>query len=175
MTRLTWLLLALLLLVACAPAGGLSDAPSATASRPADLAATPQSNAFFGLPTFYVGETAEFDGFRVTLTDVALDGTELSLTLDLVNETERAVDLAWAVQLHHSTGYVPPLEPATGEAAALSPASAVSTIWRYDLSETSAADATTADAAGVLADYLLLYAPRGWSGPVIVYRLDAPR
>ena len=70
--------------------------------------------------------------------------------------------------------YVPPLEQATGEAAALPPAGAVSAVRRYDLSQTIAADGTTSQAEDVLADYLLLYAPRGWSGPVVVFRLDTP-
>lgn len=175
MSRLTWLLLILMLLVACAPAGSAREAPSSIAPPRTIPAVTPQGNAFFGLPTFQVGETAEFDGFRITLTDVELDGAELRLTLDLENETDYVVDLAWAVQLHHGTDYVPPVEQAAGEAAALLPASIVSAVWRYDLSETSAANDTTSPAEDVLADYLLLYAPRGWSGPVVVFRLDTPR
>lgn len=173
MSRLSWLLLVFMLLVACAPAGSPRAAPPAAPPRTIS-AVTPQSNAFFGLPTFGAGETAEFDGFRITLTGVELDGTELRLTLDLENETDYAVDLAWAVQLHHGADYVPPLEQATGEAAALPPAGAVSAVRRYDLSQTIAADGITSQAEDVLADYLLLYAPRGWSGPVVVFRLDTP-
>ena len=175
MSRSTWLLLAFVLLVACAPAGGLRETPAPTALPRTIPAVTPQGNSFYGLPTFQVGETAEFDGFRITLADVELDGTELRLTLNLENETDRVIDLAWAVQLHHGTAYVPPVEQATDESSALLPASAVATVWRYDLSETLAAGAATAHAEDVLADYLLLYAPRGWSGPVVVYRLDTPR
>lgn len=166
MSRSTWLLLAFVLLVACAPAGG---------ARRTIPAVTPQSNSFYGLPTYQVGETAEFDGFSIALTDVELDGTELRLTLNLANETERVIDLAWAVQLYHGTDYLPPVEPAADEAAALPAASAVANVWRYDLSQTLVAGAATAHAEDVLADYLLLYAPRGWSGPVVVYRLDTPR
>lgn len=166
----TWLLLTFMLLVACAPADGARQATSPTIPP-----VTPQSNSFYGLPTFRVGETAEFDGFRITLAGVELDGTELRLTLDLENETDRPVDLAWAIQLHHGTEHVPPVEQAADEASQLLPASAVSNVWRYDLSETLVAGAPTAQAGDVLAGYLLLYAPRGWSGPVIVYRLDTPR
>lgn len=170
----TWLLLAFTLLVACAPPGGAPEASSPAAPQRTIPTVAPQTSSFYGLPTFRVGETAEFDGFGITLTDVELDGTELRLTLNLANETDGAIDLAWAIQLHHGADYVPPIEQAADETSELLPLSTVSNVWRYDLSERVAADAAAAQTGDVLADYLLLYAPRGWSGPVIVYRLDTP-
>lgn len=169
MTRFAWLLPALWLLSACAPAGNDQNGASARLSP----APTPQGNFFYGLPTFCVGETAEFDGFSITLTNVDLDGPELSLTLELQNDTESAVDLNWAVQLHHrQAGYVLPDERPDGEAATLAATSAVSNVWRYDLRAVATVEASAADGPSALADYLLLYAPQGWSGPVMVYRLD---
>lgn len=166
MRRLKYLLLGLLL-AACAPPADTAAPPAApaTPTHPAALM-TPRSSFFHGLPSFHAGETAAYEGFQITLTDVVLDGGELSLTLDLRNETDRAVDLGWAVQLHHrETGYVPPAEQPAGDPPSLGPAGATSGVWRYDLGEAIASP----DGLG---DYLLLYAPRGWSGPVVVYRLD---
>lgn len=168
MRRLKYLLFGLLLLAACAPPANTAAPTSApaTPTRPAALT-TPQSNFFYGLPSFHAGETAEYEGYQITLTDVALDGGELSLTLDLRNATDRAVDLGWAVQLHHrALGYVPPAEQPAGDPPSLGPAGATSGVWRYDLGEAAASDAPIE-----LEEYLLLYAPRGWSGPVVVYRL----
>ncbi|WP_374687318.1 hypothetical protein [Promineifilum sp.] len=170
MRRLKYLLFGLLLLAACAPPANTAAPPTAAPATPTHPAAltTPQSNFFYGLPSFRAGETAEYEGYQITLTDVVLDGGELSLTLDLRNETDRAVDLGWAVQLHHrQSGYVSPVEQPAGAPPSLGPAGATSGVWRYDLGETAASDAPMA-----LEGYLLLYAPRGWSGPVVVYRLD---
>lgn len=157
------------LFLACAPtptAAPRAQVPPTLPPPPPSIQATPssdepQSSLFYELPQRRVGETAEGAGFKITLQEARVVDGKLRVTLDLSNTSPYQVDLNAAVQLRDGKGR---LIPAEGEDApkTLEKQSQVEGQWEYALNPGTASVST----------WRLVYAPRGWSGPVFVYRLE---
>ncbi len=121
----------------------------------------PQSNLFAELPQRRVGETAQAEGFKITLQEAQVVDGKLRLVLELSNTSPYQVDLNEAIQLRDSKGRLLSSDPA-GAPKTLGKSAQVEGAWEYSLSPGTAS----------VSAWRLIYAPRGWSGPVFVYRLE---
>ncbi len=135
---------------------------------------TPESSLFYSLPLHKVNEQVTAGGYGISLDGLSFDDTAGTITLDLTitNTTNSLVDLGWAVQLRDGNGGL--VKPQKGgkfpELLSSLPAETTfSGAWVYP----QAADAEGQNPAllNVYEDYRLVFAPKGWSGPVIVYLL----
>ncbi|WP_374685658.1 hypothetical protein [Promineifilum sp.] len=174
------LLILLLTLAACAaeapgPAStdpGVERPSEVTVAVDAPTTVVPMGDFFYSLPNYSTGETVTLDAFTATVTEVTLQGSQLQISVDLLNESGQPIDMVWAVQLiRDEFGYIAPLDSPVqdmivGEGV---PAERVDLggVWTYDL----APGDLSSNAAIDLDDYRLLFVPRGWSGPVFVFRL----
>jgi hypothetical protein len=125
----------------------------------------PQSHLFFSLPTYEVGQVIEIEGFKIQLTSVVLEKAQLRIAIALENSSLQAIDLGWAIQLRDENGgFVKPTNSLAAERKQLQSNETLSRTWQYELE-------TLDDDSNSLRDYRLIYAPRGWSGPVMIFRL----
>ncbi len=158
------------------PAAGEGDVlrPSQVTASSQGGATSPTGDFFYSLPNYEVGETATLDGYTATVNEVNFNGDQLDIQLDILNDSGQAIDMVWAVQLiQEEVGYITPLsspyqDMAVGDAVPAD-VSALEGVWSYDLLATD----TTLAAPVDLDNYRLLFAPRGWSGPVFVFRLTS--
>lgn len=178
-----FLLLLIAVLVACGSgttgtASGTAGLPRPSQRIPTDInlpSTAPQSDFFYSLPNYSVGETVTKDGYTIKVAGVALDGDQLSIDLELGNESGRPIDMTWAVQLvREGTGYIAPTASPVDQTRPadkqLANGADLGGSWVYDLQGTKSATESSVN----LDDYRLLYAPFGWSGPVFVFRLSPP-
>ena len=124
----------------------------------------PKTSFFSSLPVHLIGETVEAEGYSVTLSQVTAHDNSLALDLKLVNNSQHAIDLNWAVKLYLPSGeqiFPDNLLPA-GEDF-LPARSSLERTWLYRIDDALYGD---------FVEWRLLYAPFGWSGPVILYRLS---
>lgn len=133
----------------------------------------PGGSLFFSLPSHKVGETVEAAGYQITLDDFDNNGDQISLFVTLQNHSEFAIDLNWAIQLRDEKGgLIQPLSSGNESVEnlnsynenpeSLNTDEGIRGMWRYSLEGRSVQD---------LKDYRLIYSPRGWSGPVFVFKL----
>jgi hypothetical protein len=140
--------------------------PIDTPSKDVAPGSTPQSDLFYSLPTYEVGEIAEIGGFKIQLMEAVLEGERLSITVALENKSPYAIDLGWAIQLRDGDGnFVRAIKSPVAQQRRLETTGALASDWQYDLGKLNASSIDS------LRDYRLIYAPRGWSGPVMVFRL----
>lgn len=135
--------------------------PSPTFVLAVPVTTEPQGSLFYELPQRKVGETAEGAGFKITLRDARIANGKLLLNIELGNTTPYQVDLNEALQLRDDKGHLLPPD-ADATLKTLETSSQVQGQWQYSLNTNTASMST----------WRLIYAPRGWSGPVFVYRIQ---
>lgn len=123
----------------------------------------PQSSLFFELPRHKVGESVEANGYKIKITRVQIEDSKLAIDIALENRSTFDVDLTWAIQLRDGRGWlIRPMATGIKAQGRLLGGDTLTNTWQYDLGVSAAS----------LNELYLIYAPRGWSGPVIVFRLD---
>jgi hypothetical protein len=155
------------------PSALVTPAPlkQAATTSPQDHSTTPaapQSNQFFGLPSYDLGQEVQVGDYVIQADPLALEQGRLTLKVKLVNNSAAPIDLAWALQLRDEKGGLVQGKIGAGDQAAASELAAqqsLEDVWVFGLPDNYAA---------ALKNYHLVFAPRGWSGPVIVFRLAEP-
>lgn len=115
----------------------------------------------------------EAANYLITLDDFNNVGNQISIFVTLENHSGFTIDLNWAIQLRDDKGgLIEPLPSGNGSVEnlksylenpqSLNTDEEIRAMWQYSLTGRSAQD---------LKDYRLIYAPRGWSGPVFVFKL----
>lgn len=156
----------LCILIACAPntpSTGLAQqdkTPEPANQETRAIEIEPQGSFFYELPQHYLGETASANGFSITLKQVNEQSGTLRLVLVLTNSTRYDVDLGWAVQLRNDKGRLVKAQT-TEFQRNLKRGEQIEAGWQYEVNQVNTA----------IDKLQLIYAPRGWSGPVFVYRL----
>ena len=125
----------------------------------------PAVSFFSSLPVHLIGETIDTGEYVVTLDSVTLQEQSLSLTITITNRSEKEVDLNSAMQLYLPTYELIHSPSKPPENNILSIGETLQKTRVYDLPQ-------PLNDAQKLKDYRFLYAPFGWSGPVILYRLS---
>jgi len=140
---------------------------TATPERP-----TPAASLFTSLPLHAPGEVVQQGEYTIALDNVQLDAAngQLSLSLTITNSSAAVVDLGWAVQLRDPQGgYVTPLRTDAPLPANLEAKQSLAAGWVYPLAQSADGEALLEMAA--YREYRLVFAPRGWSGPITIFRL----
>lgn len=149
-------------------------APDSTPSASSPIKASPAepaNDAFYPLPTHKVGEKIEVEGYGIEVNRVSIEDNILTLNISLQNNSPYNIDLGWAIQLRDKNGgFVTPLQnvETIEKDMELSSGNNVTQEWTYDFT-----DLARVDQKEQLEGYYLVFAPRGWSGPVIVVLLSS--
>ena len=124
----------------------------------------PSVSFFSSLPVHLLGETVESGQYVITFDKLKFEKQILSISLTLINKSTQSIDLESAVQLYLPTYEQVRTAPAAARGNMLQPGETIQKTWVYSLPMVS-------NTKEELTNYRLLYAPFGWSGPVILYRL----
>ncbi len=183
MRNIPILLLLITLLAACSAGGAELSSGGSTQVRPSDVTAVdvaaeppvPMGSFFYSLPNYDIGQTVTLDGYTATVNEVVFEDNQLQIDVAIANESGQAIDMVWGLQLiRDEFGYIAPVSSpvqgmAVGETVAAETVD-LGGVWSYDLSP----DETAVESPANLDDYRLLFVPRGWSGPVFIFRLTSP-
>ncbi len=171
----------ILLATACVPHSEpvseiqVSSTPATQADPTASpVALTPAGSLFSSLPLYAPGETVEQGEYAIHLDGVQINAPDqqLDVSITITNHSASSIDLGWAIQLRDAQGgYV------TGEQSqasvekmdSLEAGSSLAATWSYPLATN--AEGQSLNDISAYQQYYLVFAPRGWSGPVTVFRL----
>ncbi len=129
-------------------------------------APVPSASFFSGIPIHLIGETVNSDGYQVSLTAAQLQGDEITLSVEISNLGSQPIDLNWGVQLYQPDEAQLSLKnPLPDGEALLQPGDSLRRDWVFT-NPLPDLDPQT------LTNYRFVFAPRGWSGPVVIYRLS---
>ena len=135
--------------------------PSETALPSATSTHKPLSDFFYTLPTHLIGETVVEGDYIINLEKALLDGEQLKIVLNLTNLSQHEIDLVLALQLFLENQLILPKHVFPRYLPA-------GQTMQYEQVYMLTGKPNLPSA---LINYHLLYAPFGWSGPVIIYRL----
>jgi hypothetical protein len=176
---LCFLLCGALFLTACrAPTLPPPPGPTAIAvpsPSAAPIISSPGSSLFSSLPLHNPGESVKQGDYTIQLDHVNIDPVTAQLTFDLKinNDSNAVVDLSWAVQLRDPQGgFISPLTQAQdspSQPKSLDPTTQITQTWQYAMAQTGNGQ-IMADAKDYR-EYRLIFAPKGWSGPITVFRI----
>lgn len=137
-----------------------------------DISITPMGDFASLLPNYPTGKWVDLNTYKVRINPSWNNSlNRLLLTIDLENYAEHPIDVKWAFQLRDEGGAL--IQPTTDRAAIIEPtyieagtSQTFSLLYSLDV-DTTDMDTTQSDNG----KQELLFAPRGWSGPVVFFAI----